>query len=187
MDSPESDKGGRPAIGPKVPINFPSDLLNQADTLATEAGISRAAWIRGVVAAATVEPYERRIAPGEWRMFLTWFGLTSHDAEVCKTAKFLYEAAEAGAIEQGRISIQSREERDLYGGFCRASLVTRELQVRGEPITVYQIVKMIANETAQRANGWVVENPASALELFEDAAEIVSPPLGPPVPSWETS
>ncbi|MFK0045554.1 CopG family transcriptional regulator [Streptomyces sp. NPDC090741] len=50
MDDP--DKGGRPAIGPKVPINFPADQLAQVDDLAREAGITRAAWIRQAVADA---------------------------------------------------------------------------------------------------------------------------------------
>ncbi|WP_158710077.1 CopG family transcriptional regulator [Streptomyces katrae] len=43
------DKGGRPAIGPKVGINFPTEQLAQVDELAREAGISRAAWIRQAV------------------------------------------------------------------------------------------------------------------------------------------
>lgn len=46
------DKGGRPAIGPKIPINFPEDQLAQVDELARDAGITRAAWIRQAVADA---------------------------------------------------------------------------------------------------------------------------------------
>lgn len=46
------DKGGRPAIGPKIPINFPAEQLAQVDELAREAGITRAAWIRQAVADA---------------------------------------------------------------------------------------------------------------------------------------
>lgn len=48
----DTDKGGRPAIGPKVPINFPAEQLAQVDDLAREAGITRAAWIRQAVADA---------------------------------------------------------------------------------------------------------------------------------------
>lgn len=43
------DRGGRPAVGPKVPINFPAEQLAKVDELAREAGTTRAAWIRQAV------------------------------------------------------------------------------------------------------------------------------------------
>jgi hypothetical protein len=45
----DTDKGGRPSIGPKVPINFPKEQLARVEELAREEGISRAAWIRQAV------------------------------------------------------------------------------------------------------------------------------------------
>lgn len=48
----DTDKGGRPSIGPKVPINFTEEQLARVEELAREEGIARAAWIRRAVADA---------------------------------------------------------------------------------------------------------------------------------------
>ncbi|MFE9844655.1 ribbon-helix-helix protein, CopG family [Streptomyces goshikiensis] len=45
----DTDKGGRPNIGPKVSINFPTEQLAKVDELARETDTTRAAWIRQAV------------------------------------------------------------------------------------------------------------------------------------------
>lgn len=180
MNSPESDKGGRPAIGPKVPVNFPADLLQLVDGLAAEAGTTRAAWIRRAVARAALETYERHINPGEWQVFLTLFGRLSNDEEVGAAFEKLHAAVADDAIEQGIITIQSRERRTATG-YRRGSLVTRELKLHGKHVTMHQIVEArvtyadnlsdVAPEGSTMVHGWLVESPTSALEFYEAATE----------------
>jgi hypothetical protein len=56
-------KGGRPAVGPTFPVAFPRDLLDRVDAAAKASGLSRAAWLRQVAAAA-VGDAEARV-PGD--------------------------------------------------------------------------------------------------------------------------
>ena len=55
-DTPDEEgpksKGGRPAVGPTFPVAFPRDLLDRVDAAAKASGLSRAAWLRQVAAAA---------------------------------------------------------------------------------------------------------------------------------------
>lgn len=44
--------GGRPAIGPPVSVAYQTDLLTRVDAAAKDAGLSRAAWLRQIAAAA---------------------------------------------------------------------------------------------------------------------------------------
>lgn len=44
---------GRPAVGTKVAVRIPDDVLVVVDKLAADAGTNRSAWIRDAVAAAT--------------------------------------------------------------------------------------------------------------------------------------
>ncbi|MEU9415135.1 hypothetical protein [Streptomyces sp. NPDC048272] len=183
MTTPEPDKGGRPAIGPKVPINFPTHLLRLIDLMATEAGTTRAEWVRRTLkGAANLEAYERHIAPGEWGSFLAIFGLRSQDPEAKAVARKLHAAATEGAITQGDIIVQARERRH-ESGYHRAALVTRELLLHGEPLTVYQVVKVRVSypdidwEGNATVGGWLLDNLPSAIEFLEVAAEGI--PQGP--------
>lgn len=45
-------KGGRPAVGPTFNVAFPRDLLDRVDEAAKKSGLTRAAWLRQVAAAA---------------------------------------------------------------------------------------------------------------------------------------
>lgn len=54
LDDEEAPRnvGGRPEIGPAISIKVPTDILARIDAAATEAGSSRAEWIRQACAAA---------------------------------------------------------------------------------------------------------------------------------------
>ena len=45
-------KGGRPAVGPTINVAFPRELLDRIDNAAQKSGLTRAAWLRQVAAAA---------------------------------------------------------------------------------------------------------------------------------------
>ncbi|WP_405611402.1 hypothetical protein OG292_19400 [Streptomyces sp. NBC_01511] len=51
-ESGPGPQGGRPAVGPAISTAYPTALLAQIDQAAKVAGLSRAAWLRKVAAAA---------------------------------------------------------------------------------------------------------------------------------------
>lgn len=52
-------KGGRPKVGPEINIAYPEDLLKRIKAAADRSGLSRAAWLRQVAAAAVSESEQR--------------------------------------------------------------------------------------------------------------------------------
>lgn len=51
-ESGPAPQGGRPAIGAPINVAFPKELLDRIDAAAKASGLSRAAWLRQVAAAA---------------------------------------------------------------------------------------------------------------------------------------
>lgn len=56
---PSNPQGGRPAVGPTINVAYPSDLRSRIDAAAERSGLTRAAWLRQIAAAAVVESEQR--------------------------------------------------------------------------------------------------------------------------------
>jgi hypothetical protein len=55
--------GGRPKVGAPINIAFPADLLARVDEAAARSGLTRAAWLRQVAAAAVADSEQRAANP----------------------------------------------------------------------------------------------------------------------------
>ncbi|MER6352349.1 hypothetical protein ABT186_10985 [Streptomyces sp. NPDC001634] len=136
---------GRPAIGPKVPINFSTGLLSDIDQAADLARTSRAAWVRRAVTRALPEDFQGPITPDQLGPYLRGSSmgedLDNPDRDVHvdnDTALRLLRAVDDGALTFGAITTESasveteRSRRNL-------SFITRPFIAHGEEITVYQV------------------------------------------------
>lgn len=52
-------KGGRPRVGEPISVAYPADLLTRIDASAERSGLSRAAWLRQIAAAAVAVSEQR--------------------------------------------------------------------------------------------------------------------------------
>lgn len=141
MTTPDPDKGGRPAIGPKVPINFPNDLLRDINAAAEEAGMSRAAWIRRTVEKALPENYEGLLSAAQWDVLLFEALTGRSNAEDADFLADLREAVKERQVEDVTLTSQISESATA-AGFTRIGLITRRLRVRGRLTTAYQVSEL---------------------------------------------
>jgi hypothetical protein len=139
------DKGGRPAIGPKVPINFPAGLLRDIDSAADTAGLSRAAWVRRATARACPETFEGAILPDQMGRYLRGSAmgedLDNPDRAVhvdAETTQRILRAVDDGDLDIGMVETKSTS-RETKGVRLSLSFITRELTVGREHITLYQV------------------------------------------------
>ncbi|MGW5569202.1 hypothetical protein ACWEWD_38055 [Streptomyces tendae] len=127
---------GRPAIGPKVPINFPTGLLEDIDAGASLAGLSRAAWVRRATARALPEIFDGVLTPDDMFRFLSTAEKgadPSHEVDDA-TARRLLTAA-----DDGTLAIEPFTTETLTTETARLSFLTRTFIADGATITLYQV------------------------------------------------
>ncbi|MGW7283596.1 hypothetical protein ACWGIV_36150, partial [Streptomyces sp. NPDC054844] len=127
---------GRPAIGPKVPINFPVDLLADIEAGASLAGLSRAAWVRRAAARALPEIFDGVLTPDDMFRFLTTAAKGADpaheidDATVCRLLS---------SSDEGTLVIQPFTTEMLTSETARLSFLTRAFIADGTTVTLYQV------------------------------------------------
>ncbi len=140
-----NDKGGRPAIGPKVPINFSAGLLQDIEGAAATAGMSRAAWVRRAAARALPESFQGSVRPDQLGQFLRGSvmgeDLDNPDRDVHvdnETALRLLRAVDDGTLNCGSIRTTSVSV-ETEGSRCSLSFITRPFIADGQQIVIYQV------------------------------------------------
>lgn len=136
----DSTGRGRPAIGPKVPINFPADLLKDIETGASRAHLSRAAWVRRAAARALPEVRDGVLTPGD---LVHYFTHRLRDAEPDHeiddgTVRRLLAAADDGILRIEPFTTETLAV-EAPDGRRHLSFVTRAFQVGTVTTTVYQV------------------------------------------------
>ncbi|OEJ30037.1 hypothetical protein [Streptomyces subrutilus] len=131
---------GRPAIGPKVPINFPTDLLKNIEAGASLARLSRAAWVRRAVAGALPENFEGTLTPDDMLAYLTTsLRGADPDHEVdSDTSRRLLTAADDGTLTIESSTTETVTMEDVRSR-RRLSFITRKFLADRADITVYQV------------------------------------------------
>lgn len=131
---------GRPAIGPKVPINFPAGLLEDIETGASLAQLSRAAWIRRAAARALPEVFDGVLAPDDIFRFLNTAERGAEpDHEVDDaTIRRLLTAADHGTLTIQPFTTETRATQ-TPAGRCQLSFVTRSFLADGTTVVLYQV------------------------------------------------
>ncbi len=131
---------GRPAIGPKVPINFPAGLLEDIETGASLAQLSRAAWIRRAAARALPEVFDGVLAPDDMFRFLSTAergAEPDHEVDDATIRRLLT------AADHGTLTIQPFPTEALAtqtpAGRSQLSFVTRSFLADGAPVVLYQV------------------------------------------------
>ncbi|MFJ6791967.1 hypothetical protein [Streptomyces angustmyceticus] len=131
---------GRPAVGPKVPINFPAGLLRDIETGASIARLTRAAWVRRAAARALPEIFEGVLAPDD---LVRYFTARMKDAEPehevdDTTIRCLLAAADDGILTIEPFTTKA-EAIEATGWRRQLSFVTRTFLAGGTKITIYQV------------------------------------------------
>lgn len=131
---------GRPAIGPKVPINFPVGLLEDIETGASLARLSRAAWIRRAAARALPEVFDGVLAPDDMFRFLNTAARGADpDHEVDDaTVRRLLTAADHGTLTIQPFTTETLATQTPRGR-CQLSFVTRSFLADGATVVLYQV------------------------------------------------
>ncbi|MGA5473837.1 hypothetical protein ACPCUK_34335 [Streptomyces arboris] len=131
---------GRPAIGPKVPINFPAGLLQDIETGAGLAQLSRAAWIRRAAARALPEVFDGVLARDDMFRFLSTAergAEPDHEVDDATIRRLLT------AADHGTLTIQPFTTETLAaqtpGGRRQLSFVTRSFLADGATVVLYQV------------------------------------------------
>ncbi|GGR03770.1 hypothetical protein [Streptomyces pilosus] len=130
---------GRPAIGPKVPINFPTGLLEDMEAGASVARLSQAAWIRRAAARALPETFEGLASSDMFRFLSTAEGGAdpAHDVDDA-TIHRLLSVADHGTlcIEPFTAETLSTE---TVGWRRRLSSIIRGFVADGARVVLYQV------------------------------------------------
>ncbi|GGZ18070.1 hypothetical protein [Streptomyces nitrosporeus] len=131
---------GRPAIGPKVPINFPAGLLEDIETGASLSQLSRAAWIRRAAARALPEVFDGALAPDDMLRFLSTAERGAEpDQEVDDaTIRRLLTAADRGTLTIQPFTAESLTTQ-TPGERRQLSFVTRSFLADGARVVLYQV------------------------------------------------
>ncbi|MEU5757094.1 hypothetical protein [Streptomyces sp. NPDC047829] len=127
---------GRPAIGPKVPINFPVGLLKEIDAGAELAGLSRAAWVRRAAARALPEIFDGALTPDDMPRFLDTAEKgadPAHEVDDATLRRLLT------AADDGTLVIEPFTAETLSTATARLSFLTRTFIADGTPVTLYQV------------------------------------------------
>ncbi|MFI0193070.1 hypothetical protein ACH4PW_36840 [Streptomyces sp. NPDC017082] len=127
---------GRPAIGPKVPINFPTGLLRDIDAGASLAGLSRAAWVRRAAARALPEIFDGALTPNDMFRFLDTAAKgadPAHEVDDATVRRLLT------AADDGTLVIQPFTTETLSSETARLSFITRTFIADGATVTLYQV------------------------------------------------
>lgn len=141
------DKGGRPAIGPKVPINFPPGLLRGIDEAADLACASRAAWIRRTTARALPETFEGPLTADQLGQYLRGSNMGEDLDDSSRavhidgdTQTRLLRAVDDRTLTFGAFTTEALSV-DLPGSRRRLSLITRNIHPSPSEaaITIYQV------------------------------------------------
>ncbi|MEV7203509.1 hypothetical protein [Streptomyces griseoluteus] len=131
---------GRPAIGPKVPINFPTGLLADIETGASLARLSRAAWVRRAAARALPEIFDGVLTSDDMFRFLnTAVRGADPDHEVDDvTIRRLLAAADHGTLAIQPFTTETLAI-ETAGWRRQLSFTTRSFVADGATIVLYQV------------------------------------------------
>jgi hypothetical protein len=144
--SMSTDKGGRPAIGPKIPVNYPESLLQRIDSAADDAGITRAEWLRRTASSALPETYEGFVQPAQMAAYLRGSadgedlregGQDRNVGVSADTILRILRAVDDDALRCGPVETKA-VRRETPGSRRSLTLTTRSLQVGNEAVVIYQ-------------------------------------------------
>ncbi|MGV9565036.1 hypothetical protein [Streptomyces sp. NPDC003480] len=131
---------GRPAVGPKVPINFPAGLLRDIETGASIARLTRAAWVRRAAARALPETFEGVLTPDDlFRYFTARMKDAEPDREIDDgTIRTLLTAADDGTLTIEPFTTETKAI-EASGWRRQLSFITRPFLAGGTKIVIYQV------------------------------------------------
>ncbi|MFB8084985.1 hypothetical protein [Streptomyces sp. NPDC055992] len=131
---------GRPAIGPKVPINFSVGLLEDIEDGAGVAGLSRAAWVRRAAARALPESFDGILTADDLPRY---FRTSAKGAEPAQEVDDATVRRLLTARDHGTLAIEAFTTETLAAETAaqrrRLSFITRRFLADGVMVVLYQV------------------------------------------------
>ncbi|MGW2176344.1 hypothetical protein ACWC1C_38035 [Streptomyces sp. NPDC001705] len=131
---------GRPAIGPKVPINFSAGLLEDIEAGAGVAGLTRAAWVRRAAARALPETFDGILTADDLRRY---FEAAARGADPAHEVDDATVRRLLTARDDGTLAIEEFTAETLTAETAtqrrRLSFITRPFVADGATVVLYQV------------------------------------------------